>query len=164
MATVAHKPARFVLPQRVRSGQESTIEGVTKTHLIDRIADLPGIEAVRHRDDVIPSSVDLYLKNDNLQNPDQNPESTLFCSLSNDGIEIFRLDRWTKHQVISRGWGKLTARDVLVFLPRTNRELETVWKIIQRAYDNFLGTSASAIGTQMVSTWDLPKFSRTTLH
>jgi hypothetical protein len=105
MATVAHKPARFVLPQRVRSGQES-----------------------------------------------------------NDGIEIFRLDRWTKHQVISRGWGKLTARDVLVFLPRTNRELETVWKIVQRAYDNLFDPSASAIGAQLVSIWDLPKFSRTTLQ
>lgn len=164
MATNPHNAARFELPQRVLSGKKDPVKLDTKIQLIDRMASLPGIDGIVRRDDVIPSAVDLYLKREFLRSSSDNPETALFCRLSYDGIEISGLDRWAKHKVICRGWGRLTCGEVLVYLPRTHRELETAWKIIQRAYDNLFDPSASAVGTNIVPTWEWPRFSRTTLQ
>ncbi|MDH3546894.1 MAG: hypothetical protein OEN22_07325, partial [Gammaproteobacteria bacterium] len=88
----------------------------------------------------------------------------LFCSLNRDGVVVTGLDRWARHKVISRGWGKLDFDRVFVFLPRDGRELDIVWKILQRAYHNLFSRSARLPEAHIVSTWDWPKFSRTTLQ
>ena len=164
MATTVHKPARFELTQRIRTDKKFARDLETKLALIDRIAELPGIETVERRDDAVPCRVDVYLKRDSARSFREGQAASLFCSLSRDGIAICGLDRWARHQVVSRGWGKLNFDEVLVFPPRDSRELDTVWKIVRRAYDNLFDPSAGGPGAHIVSTWDWPKFSRTTLQ
>ena len=164
MATPVHKPARFELTRRIRTETKFSSELDTRLALIDRIADLPGIETVERRADAVPWRVDVYLKRDSTRHLRERQPATLFCSLSRDGIAICGLDHWAKHQVVSRGWGKLDCDEVLVFLPRNGRELDTVWKLVRRAYDNLFDPSARIPGAHIVSIWDWPKFSRTTLQ
>lgn len=164
MATTVHKPARFELTQRIRTDRKFSRDLETKLALIDRIAGLPGIETVERRDDAVPCQIDVYLKRDSTRSLRERQAAPLFCSLSRDGIAICGLDLWARHQVLSRGWGKLNFDEVLVFLPRNSRELDTVWKVVRRAYDNLFDPSARVPGAHMVSTWDWPKFSRTTLQ
>ena len=164
MATTVHKPARFELTQRIRTENEFSRHLETRLALIDRIAGLPGIETVECRDDAVPCRVDVYLKRDSSMSLRERRPAPLFCSLGRDGIAVCGLDRWARHQVVSRGWGKLHVDEVLVFLPRNRRELDTVWKVVRRAYDNLFDPSAEVPGAHIVSTWDFPKFSRTTLQ
>lgn len=164
MATTVHKPARFELTQRIRTEKKYSRDLETRLALIDRIAELPGIETVERNIDAVPCRVDVYLKRDSTRSLRERQAAPLFCSLSRDGIAICGLDEWARHKVISRGWGRLDFNQVLVFLPRDHRELEVVWKILQRAYDNLFDPSAKVPGAHIVSTWDWPKFSRTTLQ
>jgi len=164
MATKSHEPARFQLPARIRSKKCRSDEFQLRMDLIDRIADLRGIETVECRDDTVPRQVDVFLNRDAADRVRKFQSPPLLCSLNCDGVMVSGLDRWARHQVVSRGWGKLMADQVLIFLPRDNMELDVVWKIFQRAYDNLFVSYTSEQGTQILSTWDWPKFLRTTLH
>jgi len=50
MAANSYNPARFILPLRIRNKEKSSIELEMKLALIERIADLRGIETVERRD------------------------------------------------------------------------------------------------------------------
>ena len=163
MTATLHKPARFELPSRISAGKKASDELETRMALVDRIGGLPGIETVERRDDSVPCRVDVYLKRD-LDRRLRAHMAPLFCSLRRDGVVVRGLDGWAQHKVISKGWGKLDFDRVLLFLPRDRRELEAVWKILKRAYDNLFIPSARVPGAHIVSTWDWPKFSRTTLQ
>lgn len=164
MAVNQYKPAQFELPPRIRTRKKSSREQEMRMALADRIADLTGIEILKRRDESIPGQIDVYVRQDSTARSLTNHDAKLFCSLNSKGIMIRGLDRWAKHQVISRGWGKLIPGDVLVFLPRDDKELHIIWKVLQRAYDNIYDPAAKTSGTNIVSTWDWPQFSRTTLQ
>ena len=164
MTATVHKAGRFELTQRVRTEKTFANELETRLALIDRIAELPGIETRERRDGATSCQVDLYLRHNSTRRSKERQSASYFCSLSRDGLKIRGLDLWAQHQVVSRGWGKLSSDEVLVFLPRNRRELDTVWKVVQRAYENLFDPSARVPGAHIVSTWDLPKYSRTTLQ
>lgn len=163
MTATLHKPARFELPTRVCAERKAARRIDATMALVDRIADLPGIETVERRDDSVPCQVDVYLKRDPERQLRSHP-ATLFCSLTADSVVVRGLDLWAQHKVISSGWGKLDFDRVRIYPPRNRRELEVVWKILQRAHDKLFKPSANIPGAHIVSTWDLPKFSRTTLQ
>lgn len=164
MATPSQKPLPFKLRARLRNRRRASNELQMRTELIDRIGDLRGIETVERRDDTVPCQVDVYLKRDPADRVRKVQSPPLLYSLNCHGVMVSGLDRWARHQVLSRGWGKLIFDQVLVFLPRDNKELDVVWKILQRAYNNLFVSSARERGSQVLSTWDWPKISRTTLH
>jgi hypothetical protein len=164
MAVNEYKPAHFELPHRNRIANGDAREHEMRMALADKITDLGGIEMVKRRDESVPGQVDVYVKRGSAARLGANHDVKLFCSLNSKGIIIRGLDRWAKHQVISRGWGKLIPGDVLIFLPRDSRELDVIWKVFERAYDNIYDPSVKASGAHIVSTWDWPQFSRTTLQ
>jgi len=164
MAITSHRRDRFILPTRIRSKKTIATGIPVRLVLIDRIADLQGIETVERRDDTLPRQVDVYLKCDCADRGQKSQPPTLLCSLNCNGVLVGGLDPWAKHQVVSHGWGKLILNQVLIFLPRDNTELEVVWKIFRRAYENLFTPLAAEPGRQIVSTWDWPKFSRPTLQ
>jgi hypothetical protein len=164
MATTARNECRFSLPARIRTGNAYSNQFATKLALIDRIADLHGIETVEHNSDAVPSHVDVYLTRRSTVPDRKKLAPPLLCSLNSKDLTIEGLDNWARHQVVSNGWGKLISNSVLVFLPRDDYELEVCWSIVQRAYDNQFDTSATAPGSQRVSTWDWPKTSYRTIQ
>lgn len=164
MATNTQKPAPFKLRARIRNRRRESSDLRMRTELIDRIGDLRGIETVERRDDTVPCQVDVYLKRDASDRVRKVQSPPLLYSLNCQGVMVSGLDRWAQHQVLCGGWGKLIFDQVLVFLPRDNKELDVVWKILQRAYNNLYVPSARERGSQVLSTWDRPKFSRTILH
>lgn len=164
MATTVRNVEHFRLPARIRTVKASSDEFATKLALIDRIADLHGIETVERNNDTVPSHVDVYVSRRSTVPERKKSSAALLCSVSRKGLTIEGLDYWARHQVVSNGWGKLISDSVLVFLPRDNKELEVCWSIVQRAYNNIFDSSAPEPGRQLVSTWDWPKTSRTTLQ
>lgn len=164
MARLSHQRDRFKLPTRIRSRKNDAGGIPLRLALIDRIADLSGIETVERRDDTLPRQVDVYLRHDSTDRGRKPRPAPLLCSLNRNGVLVGGLDPWAKHQVVSHGWGKLTLNQVLIFLPRNNTELDVVWKIFRRAYDNLIVPLAKEPGSQLVSTWDWPKTSCITLH
>ena len=155
---------RFTLPTRIRSRQRSATEMQVRLDLIDRIADLQGISVAERNDAAGPCQVDVHLGTRRSLRPLTGSESSLLCSLNRDGITVCGLDRWARYQVLARGWGALNEASVLVYLPRNRKELEAVWKIVKRAYDIRISQPAGEVGTQVISTWDWPEFSRTSLQ
>ena len=164
MATTVPDVRRFRLPARIRTVRASSNEFAIKLALIDRIADLHGIETVERNNDSVPSQVDVYLSRYSTLPARKKLSPPLLCSVDNKGLTIAGLDSWARHQVISNGWGNLISDSVLVLLPRDDKELEVCWSIVQRAYDNLFNSAAPEPGRQLVSTWDWPKTSRTTLQ
>ncbi len=132
--------------------------------LIDRIADLPGIETVECNDETIPRRVKIYLSHQPSIRPLKQKPATMLCSLDRNGVFLNGLDRWERYQVLSTGWGKLVERDVCVCLPRDTGELEVVWRIVQQAYDRLTEPMIPEAGSLVISTWDRPRFSRTSLQ
>lgn len=164
MATPAAHINRFRLPPRARLTTTASGELPARIALADRIADLPGIETVESSADTLPREVRIFLKGPGGGRTIRPGRRPLLCTLSREGLVVNGLSPGQKHQVLSRGWGKLVNDDVLVFLPRNNEELETCWDILRSAYDSLFDASAANHGTVRVSVWDLPRFSRTTLQ
>ena len=132
--------------------------------LADRIADLPGIETVERADDTVPCRIDVHFRREGSARILKGPRAHLFCSLDRDSVMVSGLDRWGRHQVLSCGWGTVIDELVCIHLPRDQKELDTVWSIVHRAYDNFLDSSEPEPGSIVLSTWDWPKVSRTSLQ
>jgi hypothetical protein len=155
---------RFDLPIRIRSRKHPGTELQARLDLIDRVADLQGIDVAEQPDDAAPCRVDIYLTNPHpIASRTQRP-STLLCSLSRDGISIYGLDRWARYQVLARGWGVLNEACAQVHLPRDTNEIEAVWQIVRRAYDSRQLEPERQLERLVVSTWDWPKYSRTSLQ
>jgi hypothetical protein len=155
---------RFHLPIRVRSRKHAGAELQARLDLIDRIADLQGITVAEQPDDAVPCRVDVYLRDAGPGALHKKRPPSLLCSLSRDGIAVYGLDRWARYQVLARGWGGLNEACANVHLPRDTNELETVWQIVRRSYDNQKLEPERELETLVVSTWDWPKYSRTSLQ
>lgn len=155
---------RFDLPIRIRSRKHHGTGLQARLDLIDRIADLQDIDVAEQPDDAVPCRVDVYLTTHHpIASCDETP-ANLLCSLSRDGISIYGLDRWARYQVLARGWGGLNHTCAQVYLPRDTNELEAVWQIVRRAYDNRYFEPERELEELVVSIWDWPKYSRTSLQ
>lgn len=132
--------------------------------MADRIADLPGIVTAESTTDTVPREVRIYLPTPIHRRSIRSHYGALLCAISSDGVVIHGLSRAQRHQVLSRGWGRLVSDAVLLFLPRNDAELEICWSLLRSAYDRLHDPSATHQGAVRVSIWDLPSFSRTTLQ
>lgn len=164
MVTAPDTPRRFQLPARIRANATAAEALPSRLLLADRISELPGVEAVECDGDILPRRINIYVRDATAGRTGRNPERGLLCRLSANGISIFGLDDWAKHQVIMRGWGKLLQDRVLVFLPRNESELDICWRILRQAYDSVFHRSAGLPGNGYPVAQRLPGFSRTTLQ
>ena len=162
--TIPQKHMPFKLRARIHDRRNMSDEAAMIVALTDRIANLRGIETVERWDDNIPRHIDVYLKRDLAARVCETQPPPLLYSLNCNGVMVSGLDRWARHEVVSRSWGKPIFDQVLIFLPRSKKELDVVWKILQRAYNNLSVSSANNPELHVVSTWDLPKSSRRTLR
>ncbi|HEY5643847.1 MAG TPA: hypothetical protein VIS31_13350 [Woeseiaceae bacterium] len=153
MATPETKPARFQLPTRIRSKKEPRV--TPSLTFADRVASLPGIEIKAPAADGAPAEISIYLNSGD--------QPTLLCSLLSTGIAVHGLDNWDRHQVVSRGWGRLVQNRVMLFLPRDDGELDVCWDILKRATTRLAQPSAVP-ARHSLSVWDMPSYSRTTLQ
>lgn len=156
MAMFAPKPPRLRLPTRIRGKKEEDARAERHLTLAERIAGLPGIELVRQDAESLPTDVTAYVLDS------ASAETRLLCMLQAHGITVHGLDDWDRHQVVSRGWGKLARDCVLLFIPRDDDEVEVCWDILKRAGNRLC--HSSAVRTRRVSAWGLPSYSRTTLQ
>lgn len=155
MATPASKLARFQLPIRIRSKREPDDRMTPSLTLAERIAGIPGIEVTAPAPNGTPAEFSIYLNSGSRQ--------MLLCSLLDSGISVHGLDNWDRHQVVSRGWGRLVQNRVMLFLPRDDDELDVCWDILKRAKTRLADPSTTPARNQL-SSWDLPSYSRTTLQ
>jgi len=155
---------RFKLPARIRNKRNTAADFEARMALADRIADLPGIETIERADDTVPSRIDVYLRREYSARVFKSRPARLFCSLDRDSVTVNGLDRWGRHQVLSCGWGTLVDELVCIHLPRDRKELDAVWSIVHRAYNSFFDSSEPEPGSIVLSTWDWPKYSRTSLQ
>jgi len=156
MATPATKQPRLRLPTRIRTKPEQEARPAPHRTLAERIAGLPGIEVVRQDDAGLLLDVAVYVLDG------KTAEARLLCNLQNHGITVHGLDDWDRHQVVLRGWGRLTRDCVLLFTPRDDGEVDVCWDILKRAGHRL--SHSSAVRTRRVSAWGLPSYSRTTLQ
>ena len=164
MENTARLTTRFKLPTRIRNKRNTADDLEARMALADRIADLPGIETIERADDTVPCRIDVYLRRECPDHALKRKPARLFCSLDRDSVMVRGLDRWGRHQVLSSGWGTLVDERVCVSLPRDRKELEAVWSIVHRAYNSFFDSSEPEPGSIVLSTWDWPKYSRTSLQ
>ena len=164
MAKTTNTSARFNLPARIRNKRKTPGDFSARLTLIDRIADLPGIETVERNDETIPRRVEIYLRRETSDRALKRKAAPMLCSLDCNGVFLNGLDRWERYQVLAKGWGKLVDHEVCIFLPRDGHELEIVWGVVQRAYDRLFGPLTPEAGSLVISTWDWPRFSRTSLQ
>ncbi len=164
MEKTARLSSRFKLPTRIRNKRNTARHFEARMALADRIAGLPGIETVERTDDMVPSRIDVYLRREGSARMFKSRQARLFCSLNCDSVIVSGLDRWGQHQVLSCGWGTLIDELVCIHLPRDHKELDSVWNIVHRAYKNFFDSSGPEPGSIVLSTWDWPKYSRTSLQ
>ena len=164
MARITRKPARFKLPARIRSRHAAPDNFTVRMALVDRIADLQGIETVERNDDTVPRRVEVYLQREASDRVLKRRAAQLLCSLDCNGVTVCGLSRWERYQVLANGWGKLNDDQVCIYLPRNSKELDIVWSVIQRAHDRLFGPLTPEAGSLVISTWDWPRFSRTSLH
>jgi hypothetical protein len=164
MKNPAKMAARFKLPARLRNKPTTARHFEARIALADRIADLPGVATIERNGDTVPCRIDIYLRRGGRDRGLKRQPARLLCSLDRDSIAVNGLDQWDRYQVLSRGWGRLVDNLVSVHLPRDRKELETVWSIIKTAYDRNFESSAPEPDSVTVSTWDWPKFSRTSLQ
>lgn len=155
---------RFKLPARIRNKRNTAANFEARMALADRIADLPGIETVERAGDTVPSRIDVYLRRERSAGALRRRPARLFCSLDRDSVTISGLDRWGQHQVLSCGWGTLVDELACLHLPRDHEELDAVWSVVHRAYSSFFDSSEPEPGSIVLSTWDWPKYSRTSLQ
>lgn len=155
---------RFKLPARIRNKRNTAAHFEARMALADRIADLPGIETIERADDTVPSRIDVYLRRECAAGMLKSRPARLFCSIDRDSVTVSGLDRWGRHQVLSCGWGTLVDERVCIHLPRDRKELDAVWSVVHRAYKDLFDSSEPEPGSTVVSTWDWPKFSRTSLQ
>jgi hypothetical protein len=163
MATRARDISSLILPVRARLVQACD-EGIpVKLALADYIADLPGIRVVDQ------DPVDGFRKVDVQYHPPatsrhKRRRPMFLCRVGSDSIVISGLNDRDRHQVLSRGWGRLHPAGISLYLPRDEQELDIAWRILSHAYDALVEASASAMHERAAWIDDLPRYSRTNLN
>lgn len=164
MAQNINRTNQFKLPARLRNRRKTSGDFSARMALIDRISDLPGIETVERNDEATPHRVEIYLRREVFDLVLKRKARQMLCSLDCDGVFLHGLNRWERHQVLANGWGNLIEQEVCIYLPRDGHELEIVWGVVQRAYERLMGPSTPEAGSVVISTWDWPRISRTSLQ
>lgn len=154
--------ARFVLPTRIRSKLGPDTGYAARDRLVDRIAQLPGMHTLDDPLEPSPCTVGVYLRpvSGKRRTP---PTAFLFCKIRSTGISVEGLDNSERHQVLSRGWGRLENRSIQLFLPRDDDEFDVCWNIVYRAYRNISNPPARTLFAARPPLAELPEFSRTIL-
>jgi hypothetical protein len=162
MAVAAMELSKFSLPTRIRSKKPSLESLSARLELAQRIAELPGTRTEDH-EATLPCGVDVFLQAPQAPLRKRRPDS-LLCHVGSEGVRVFGLNAWQRHQVVLRGWGNFLRDGVLMHLPRDSNELEVCWDVVRRAYDTLFSGMAEA--TPVCTVWqdDLPRFSRTRLQ
>ena len=135
MLSHTERLTRFKLPTRIRSTFGTADEFGVRLLLADRIATLPGVTVVDDKCGNGSLFVRILLAPNCIRNSEA-AAGLSFAEISRDGILVYGLRSRDKHQVLSRGWGKLQNRNMLIYLPRDQRELEVCWSILNRAFDH----------------------------
>jgi len=162
MAAVAQELIRFNLPTRIRSKKPAPESLSARLALAERIAELPGTRTEDH-EVTLPCGVDVFLRAPTAAPRKLRPD-ILLCQVGSDGIRVHGLSAWERHQVVLRGWGRLSHSGVLLHLPRDLNELEVCWEVVLRAYNALTTAAPEARPVRTVRHMDMPRFSRTTLQ
>ena len=154
--------ARFVLPTRVRSRLAPSTGYAGRSRLAGRIAALPGIQAVEDAREFPASIVGMYQPQSQASAHTCTP-AVPFCRIAANGVSVAGLYDSERHHVLSRGWGRLENRSMLLFLPRDDDEFDVCWYILQHAYQRISNPPASLRPAARPPLPELPEYSRTTL-
>ena len=163
MATQAQDLNHYHLPARIRAEKASDDAFACRLSLADRISSLANIHTVEDITDTLPCRVDVYLQAPSTSIRRQH-DAQLLCTIGRDGVHVYGLREWDRHQVLRGGWGRLERDHVLILLPRDSEELEVCWGMLQRAHQYLSSVSAAGPLVRKTHTWDLPRFSRTALQ
>jgi hypothetical protein len=80
-----------------------------------------------------------------------------------NGISLPGLTDPERHQVLSRGWGRLDRQRVLLYLPRDESELAICWSILYRAYNSIINSPEQMSASPRAHFDDYPEPSHTSL-
>ena len=163
MARAAKELNHYRLPARIRARRAPADGFCSRLALAERIAGLPGIRTVEDGASPVPDRVDVYLQAPGTAVRRQQ-DDILLCTLGRDGIAIRGLNEWDRHQVLRGGWGTLVRDHVVMHLPRDFEELEVCWGVLQRAYRYLSDLAAQGRPACKTPSWNLPRFSRTSLQ
>lgn len=166
MPRPASTPARLRLPARIRVRPSPGDGDSAEWHLAlaDRIASLPGLKSVvsgELTDDELPTG-GIGLSFDDPAGPGAGPR--LLFRFTREGLAVYGLADWDRHQVLRSGWGRLKHDHVLLHLPRDAGELDVCWRVVEHAFTVFSARPAGLGPARAASPWDLPRFSRTSLQ
>jgi hypothetical protein len=150
---------RFVLPTRIRSKLCPDNGYVARTRLADQISKLPGVHTFEDSLEASPSIVGVHLAHSSRRHQ----SAVLFCKIRCDGISVDGLSDAARHQVLSRGWGRLENRSIQLYLPRDDDEFDVCWHILYRAYRAITNPPAMFLSAAKPPLAELTEFSRTTL-
>ena len=153
---------RFALPTRIRSKLGPDNDCAARARLADQITKLPGVYTFEDALETSPSIVGVYLAHSS-RTSRRHPSAVLFCKIRCDGISVEGLNDAARHQVLSRGWGRLESRSIQLFLPRDDDEFDVCWHILYRAYRAITNPPATFLTAAKPPLVELPEFSRTTL-
>jgi hypothetical protein len=137
MAYSALNFSDFALPTRLHDQPVRGLGSVAQFQLIERIAELPYVQTVERGGHCGPITACVFLQ------PDQRPARKQFppvmlCQVSHTGISVEGLSDAERLEVLGKGWGRLEANRVQLFLPRNDSELEACWSILYRAYNSII--------------------------
>lgn len=163
LATRAREISRFSVPVRTHELQARDNSIHARLALADRIADLPRIQAVDHEPAGGWRNVEVLLM-PLVSSARKRRPPALLCHIGADGIVLYGLSNSERAQVLSHGWGQLFGDNMLLFLPRDDQELETVWRILRRAYESLVDASAAAVPVGSARFGVVPNSSRTNLQ
>lgn len=163
MATAADQVRRLMLPTRIQDRILPSEGCLPRLALAARIAELPGIVTVDKVVDQSQFGVNVFLQLES--GSAKKPVAPIrFCSIDNDGIELFGLSDADKSVLLSHGWGRLQGKRMFVYLPRNKAEVEACWRILAFAYDTLNAETTRHRRSRTVSPWALPYFSENKLQ
>ena len=144
-----HRPTRLKVKKVPADGFSCRLA------LADRIAHLPGVHTVEDQSHTLPCRADVFLRVPS-RSIRRDYEAFLLCTIHRNGIGIYGLTEWHRHQVLLGGWGRLVQDHVLMHLPRDSEELEVCWGFLQRAYQYLSDLSAHGRAARKALPRDLP--------
>ena len=153
---------RFCLPARIRTRLVPEPVPRAGRVLAKRLTRLPRTQTTADEPQTHPCTLSIYLRRQDAGDDGQ-LASVLLCQIGSEGISVEGLSDNERHQVLSRGWGRLEKRRVCLFPPRDDEELEICWSILCRAYHSILSAPVDASTAPRASVIDLPEVSRTSL-
>jgi hypothetical protein len=125
MATARHDLDRYYLPSRIKAKKVPAEGFRCRLALADRIADLPGVHTMENDADTLLSRVHVFFQAPNTSTR-KTPSPVLLCTIGREGIVVYGLGEWDKHQVLAGGWGKLEKATCRSSFPEMSRNWRCV--------------------------------------